>query len=42
MGVFLGEILTFFKAVWKLFRKYLGIVFGLKRLTFVCIYSSEG
>ena len=26
MGVFLGQILTFFKVVWKLFKKYLGIV----------------
>ena len=25
-GVFLGQILTFFKVVWKLFKKYLGIV----------------
>ena len=25
-GVFLGQILTFFRVVWKLFKKYLGIV----------------
>ena len=25
-GVFLGEIFTFFGVVWKLFKKYLGIV----------------
>ena len=29
-GVFLGEILTFFKVVWMLFFNCLGIIFGLK------------
>ena len=31
VGVFLGQILTFFKVVWKLFWNCMGIVFGLKR-----------
>ena len=28
-GVFLGEIMTFLKVVWKLFLNCLGILFGL-------------
>ena len=42
---FLGQkshFLDFFKVVSELFRKCLGIVFDLKRPTFVCIFSSKG
>ena len=37
-----SRILNFFRVVWELFRKCLGIVFGLKMPTFECILSSKG
>ena len=33
LGVFLGEILTFFQFFWKLFLNCLSILLGLKRPT---------
>ena len=52
-GMFLGVIfdhfrdrkshfLDFIKVVFELFGKCLGIVFDLKRPTFVCIFSLKG
>ena len=35
-------IFDFFKVVWKLFLNCLGILFGLERPTFDCIFSSKG
>ena len=37
-----SRFLDFFKVVLKLFRKCLGIVFGIKRRTFACSFSSKG
>ena len=37
-----SRIIDFFKVVWELFRKSLGILFGLKRPTFGFIFSSKG
>ena len=45
LGLFWGQKVTFLdfsKVVQELFRKCLGIVFGLKRPTFGCICSSKG
>ena len=36
-----SRFLDFFKVVWELFRKCLGIVFSLKRPTFFPLGSSE-
>ena len=36
------RFLDFLKVVLEMFRSCLGIIFGLKRLTFGCIFSSKG
>ena len=36
------RFLGFLKVVLEMFRSCLGIIFGLKRLTFKCIFSSKG
>ena len=36
------RFLDFLKVVLEMFRSYLGIVLGLKRPTFSCIFSSKG
>jgi len=37
-----SRFLDFLKVVLEMFRSCLGIIFGLKRLTFGCIFSSKG
>jgi len=42
LGGLKSRFLDFFKVLLELFRKFLGIVFDLKRPTFGCIFSSKG
>merc|ERR1712155_158459 len=37
-----SRFLEFLKVGLELFRSYLGIIFGLKSLTFRCIFSAKG
>ena len=37
-----SRFLDFLKVVLEMFRSCLGIVFGFKRRTFMCIFSSKG
>ena len=37
-----NRFLDFLKVVLEMFRSCLGIIFGLKRRTFMCIFSSKG
>ena len=41
LGAKKSLFLDFFKVLLQLFKKFLGIVFGLKRPTFGCILSSK-
>ena len=42
LGVKKSNFLGLFKVVLELFRSCLGIVFGLKKPTFGCIFGSKG